>query len=258
MKKNFLFAIVFLLVGPSFQEVDQPKDGKYPYHVAIRRKGWTTATCSGAIVGEHWIVTAASCFFRTNTPDIVQHTKEEDVEVVVGGIANLVTAVKELTFQVSEIILHPRFNPRSFNVLLIKVEKNLLEHAGAIKPQAVTLLSDKQEDEFRGKDLEATQYGHNGGDDTKLNHKKVRIGNNDSDCSGLEPFVKGHMYCHVFSGNCLSRTGSPLVYKKRESFMSNSKSYTLVGIGASCYGNDMYTRVPKVSEWIEGIIGKGN
>lgn len=262
MKSLLVFLIVCLSVVANG---DHPPNGKYPYHVAIRGKGQKEPMCDGTIVGQHWIVTAASCFYGGVQGKLEQRVKEDDVEVIVGGVANLLKSkvVKALTYSVSRIIVHPDYNPgpdypiNTDNVLLIEVDENLLKPVGDIKPQAAKLAKESQDSEF-SYGTEATVYRGYRGRRTKLYHRKAGFSETSAVCnSETSPGFADDdtMYCLYNDAGCMSMLGAPLISKGRK--LNLSRSYTLTGIGAGCPGVvDIYTKISGVSKWIKEQMHK--
>lgn len=84
--------------------------GQYP-HVAILRNSSTKKHfCSGAIVGQQSIVTAAHC---------VDGMKLADFEVVVGTILNNVPVNEQNVYKVAKIKIHPEYENLVNDIALV-------------------------------------------------------------------------------------------------------------------------------------------
>lgn len=89
------------------------KDGQFPYQVSIRLEG--KHQCGGSIFNERFIITASHCVFGFN---------QTDFSIAVGSIY---LSTGYTTYNVSKIILHPRYHPLRMtnDIALIEVENDI-------------------------------------------------------------------------------------------------------------------------------------
>ncbi|XP_029026251.1 complement C2 [Betta splendens] len=66
-----------------------------PWHVTLRKANLKDPLCSGSIVSEHWVLTAAHCFGRVATKNV-----SFQVDVITGDV----------TVPSSRVIMHPNYN----------------------------------------------------------------------------------------------------------------------------------------------------
>lgn len=79
--------------------------GEFPFIVSLQ---WVLSAvsehrCGGAIIGSHWVISAARCF--TNSPGLGQ------VEVLAGKHNLALTESSEVRIMISEAIVHPNYVP---------------------------------------------------------------------------------------------------------------------------------------------------
>lgn len=211
--------------------------GQFPYQVALRTPGEPDglAFCGGSIVDRHWVLTA-HCFWDYKDDEHKISgltTTEKDVEIIPGGVTDLVSQqARDVTLRVEKIIVHQEYNidMHSNDIALLKVAEDLLAPKAGVTPEAITLAKPEQRDDFVGQPANVTGYGwttnHGNGKEYKgsryLMHTMISIQPDDK-CHGgpfRGPYTiynKDVMICAaVLEGGhapCLGDSGGPLVVK---------------------------------------------
>jgi hypothetical protein len=245
MKTSLVLVVSCLFIGvysapPISNEVIDIifRDGKYPYHVAIVKKGSKEILCDGVIVNEKWVVTMKKGLLGT---DLLV----SNMQLVVGGVVNLAFDVaKKLTYSVSSYK-----TPPNLPIVFLKVEegKNLLTPVYSIHPQAAVFKKFEEDlpaltERFKGKTLRATSYQYDAIGRTPYRDKLLH--------SSIAKFEEGEMNTslHEFSIHvhanvlCMSSLGAPLVE-------ANDETVTVVGIGLGCN----YSYVTEKRYWIPSV-----
>ncbi|XP_075924758.1 serine protease 56-like, partial [Petromyzon marinus] len=83
----------------------EPPRGAFPWLVSARLRG--AHACGAVLVARRWALTAAHCFHRSK--------REDDWAAVLGEHDLVETDPFESTIAINRIIIHPHYDPRSFD-----------------------------------------------------------------------------------------------------------------------------------------------
>ncbi|XP_059612076.1 trypsin 5G1-like [Phlebotomus argentipes] len=204
--------------------------GQFPYVVAVKSDN---NLCSGVIIGEYWVLTAAHC-------------KTSSAYIVAGSID---TAIGGQMYQIKEFITHPKYKQLSFDIAIIVLKKRLTFSKLINKlPLNQSVIKDKLNVDLAGfgkSKHDEDEYG-------KLFHAKLTTVDQKT-CESVLRVNNDQMCAIGITGiPCSGDSGSPLVYNN-----------SLIGIliyGAStvCHDNypDAYERISSHYEWINSVIKK--
>lgn len=112
--KGFVFlAIVGLSVATPITESEIATHHQYPYHVSLYSVGKNEHFCSGAILSDHLILTAASCV-ESQTDFAIRY-----------GTTRLSAGGK--TVGVAKVVLHPEYKAETLehNIALVFTSENM-------------------------------------------------------------------------------------------------------------------------------------
>lgn len=141
LKMNFVFFLLFIQIRETlmdcvlknlnkksemFNGILLTESSNYPYAVVFKRKvkrdvilnsKLAEPFCSGSIVNQRWLLTAASCFVKFNF---------KSIEVLVGSYRNI-SFIKLQHFEIENIKIHPEFNADTFenNLALIRTTESI-------------------------------------------------------------------------------------------------------------------------------------
>ncbi|XP_031836559.1 trypsin-4-like [Nomia melanderi] len=215
----------------------------YPYHVSIER--YSKHVCSGALVHESWIITAASCVFRAD-PSTVFVRARTDKLVSAGDL-----------LEVSRIVVHEDFDKYVLlnDIALIKL-KVPVQFGGKLLPIVLPGVYDCDPDD--GAICYVTGWKHNldGPGESQLTATSVPIVNQGI-CASKIPSYEPVFQKMLCAGNmtlgvetCQGDPGAPLM-----------EAQTLIGIlsyGLGCktmIHPGVYTRVSSYLAWISANSG---
>ncbi|KAK7892044.1 hypothetical protein WMY93_024007 [Mugilogobius chulae] len=92
--------------------------GSHPWLVSLRKKGLTF--CGGAILSEHWIMTAAHCFSSTSRESF------RSVRVVIGDFDQHIFDEEEQVFTIKGIFVHEKYHhtlPMNYDIALLELNQ---------------------------------------------------------------------------------------------------------------------------------------
>ncbi|XP_076748955.1 trypsin-4-like [Xylocopa sonorina] len=240
-KVSLLFCILFadtLAYNARFANITE-----YPYHVSIEK--YDRHACSGALIHESWVITAASCVFRT------------DLSVVNVRVRTSTTSSGGDQLQVSNIVVHEDFDKHLLgnDIALIKL-KIPVQFGAKLLPIG---LPQKESHQLRdGTNCFVTGWRQilPGVEETKLSVITVPLVNQKT-CNSKMPCHKPLFQKMLCAGNmtygvetCQDDPGAPLM-----------EGQTLIGVlsyGLGCktmIHPGVYTRVSSYLRWISTYSG---
>ncbi|KXN70029.1 trypsin-like serine protease, partial [Conidiobolus coronatus NRRL 28638] len=214
---------------------------QYPFMVFVTDK---KQQCGGTIVGRNLIVTAAHCITSQNPSEyrVVAHRHNLQTDTGSEGA---------VTFQVNEVVVHPSYDPQSFDndiALLILNNDNANAISGFDMDKMIKLDTQGQRDGSATKVIGWGRTQGGGATSPVLKETDLKIVGGDQ-CSRLfGPFNPSYKICaapvHEGDSACQGDSGGPLI-----------SGDTLVGVvshGApNCNGPaSVYTRVSNYASWI--------
>ncbi|XP_043520747.1 trypsin-4-like [Frieseomelitta varia] len=216
---------------------------EYPYHVSIEKYG--VHVCSGALVHESWVITAASCVFRSEPSTVTVRARTSTLSV--GG--------DEL--EVASIVVHEDFDKFILlnDIALIKL-KLPVQFGEKLLPIGLPEKEDYMPDDGTMCFVTGWKYTLAGPMDSQLTVTAVPLVN-QSVCSATMPCYEPVFQKMLCAGNmthgvetCQDDPGAPLM-----------EGQTLIGVlsyGLGCktmIHPGVYTRVSSYLPWISANSG---
>lgn len=262
MSKMFLFVLFFLICNNTKSTIQSVKNRreaivnfkyfKYQASIRVEYDEFWIHHCSGAILNDNHVVTAASCIYSY---------KPMDMKVVVGSdnydpiftvaswhpLNTIVHAYIHKKFNTS----YSEFTTFDYDIAIVKSESSFQPSGmySSIEPAPATI------DMHDGQHATMTFWnvvGTTGSCYNKLMLKDGRkLNENQCECA-YSNSVSAQMLCFDFDDNCYGETGAPLS-------MMNGVSPVLIGI-YSWHGNCMkanpaiFTRISSFADWIQDIV----
>ncbi|XP_014482248.1 PREDICTED: trypsin-1-like [Dinoponera quadriceps] len=241
MSEKLIPLLCVLLVYTVNTERQQYVDiADYPYHVSIQITG--QHACSGAFIHESWIMTAASCVFRTELPMITVRVRTSNIST--GGDV----------LEISNIVVHENFDKYVYfnDIALIKL-KIPAEFGEKLLPIGLPEKGSRADRDRATCVVTGWKrtLGRPTGGSVELAVAAVAIVNHDT-CAEMLPRYKPlskEMLCACNASRgaetCQGDPGAPLVSEQ-----------TLIGVlsyGLGCETNihpGVYTRVSSYLSWI--------
>lgn len=214
---------------------------EHPWQVAMRiHRDGQDYLCSGSIISQHWILTAAHCVVGTTARDVQ----------VKSNVTNFVDEGSWIT--VDEIRVHEKYDPGTYvnDIALLRLAR---------KPDG-QLVPLGDEARLDGKLLTVSGWGTTDSGEVSKELRQVAVPYVDNEtCKasyGKDNITPGMLCAGRKEGgvdSCQGDSGGPLELR-------DSGSATLVGVvshGRGCalklfYG--VYTRVSAYRTWIDGIV----
>ncbi|XP_076178984.1 trypsin-1-like [Ptiloglossa arizonensis] len=244
MSKKILFLFCILLEDVLASENTKYANiTDYPYHVSIETQG--EHVCSGALVHESWIITAASCVFGVNPSTV-------SVRVRTGVLSN---GGDEL--EVRNVVVHEDFDKYVLlnDIALIKL-KIPVQFGEKLLPIGIPGNEDYNLDDGTMCFVTGWKYNMGGSIESQLTVTAVPIVNQDI-CSSTMPCYEPVLRKMLCAGNmtlgvetCQGDPGAPL-----------TEGQTLIGVlsyGLGCktmIHPGVYTRVSSYLAWISANSG---
>ncbi|XP_078037070.1 trypsin-1-like [Augochlora pura] len=244
MSKKVLFLVCILLEDVlASANTRHVNIEDYPYHVSIEKNG--IHACSGALVHESWVITAASCVFGAEPSTVF-------VRVRTGKLAS---GGDEM--EACSILVHQDFDKYVLlnDIALIKLKEPV---QFGVKLLPIGLPDERDEVLDDGTICFVTGWKHNleGPEETQLTATAVPIVNQDT-CISKIPSYEPVFQKMVCAGNmtlgvetCQGDPGAPLM-----------EGQTLIGVlsyGLGCktmIHPGVYTRVSSYAAWISANSG---
>lgn len=223
---------------------------KHPWQVAINiEKDDENYLCSGAIISQRWVITAAHCLETSDDPANVTVTVMTDAtEFPNDGVWS----------NIERTVVHPDYKSgvRENDLALIKLKVALKGHALLLPPAWLNIPDDEP--------LELIAWGVTGRDapaSAPLRKTVISYANPEA-CNDSRNFggrVKATMFCaggkEGGADSCQADSGGPLVWRTSEGPM-------VVGVASWSEGcarrlkYEVFTRVSAFRKWIDGAIGE--
>ncbi|XP_069068982.1 serine protease 56 [Pleurodeles waltl] len=227
--------------------------GAWPWLVSIRLNG--ELMCGGVLVGQTWVLTAAHCF--------TGNSNELYWTVVVGDYDLSKSDEGETVLGVNRIVIHPKFNPKTFNNDLALVE--LTTSTVGVGKASPVCLPDFLQDPPAGTPCFIAGWGsvyQDGPSAEVVMEARVPVLSQDSCRNALgKDLLTSTMFCAGYlSGgidSCQGDSGGPLTCQD-----PTTKQYVLHGItswGDGCGEKGkpgVYTRVTAFTDWISHQMSK--
>ncbi|XP_078522194.1 serine protease 56 [Lissotriton helveticus] len=227
--------------------------GAWPWLVAIRLNG--ELMCGGVLVGQTWVLTAAHCFSG--------NSNELYWTVVVGDYDLSQPDEGETVLGVNRIVIHPKFNQKTFNNDLALVE--LTTSTLGLENASPVCLPEFLQDPPAGTPCFIAGWGsayQDGPSADVVMEARVPMLSQDSCRNALgKDLLTSTMFCAGYlSGgidSCQGDSGGPLACQD-----PTSKQYVLHGItswGDGCGEKGkpgVYTRVTAFTDWISHQMSK--
>jgi secreted trypsin-like serine protease len=213
--------------------------GEFPWAVALVNKGTTQAFCTGSLISNRWVVTAAHC---------VSGLSPSSIEVMAGHV-NLTYASR---LSVRQVVIHPEYQGvYSSDIALIKLS-NAYNLNPAVKLATATMGNPGETATMLGW---GSTYYKSGSSVTTLRKTQVPVVSN-SECSQSISSITINNICTSNgsgTGGCSGDSGGPVVV--------NSGGWKLVGVhnggpkdsAGRCSPAGSYnvnTRVSRFAGWI--------
>lgn len=223
----------------------------WPWIAGILKSGessnYYAQFCGGSVIDKNWVITAAHCIKEGHTPEMLP----SEIEVLVG--AHDLNSNEGKRIKVKRIILHPDYNPATYNNDLA-----LLELEAPVTVETLPLYEDGGD--LAGIMATAIGWGYTKPDDSssaasKRQQVSIPIVTNDTCNAAYYEEITGTMMCAGSAGKdtCQGDSGGPLVINQ------NSK-WVLAGVtswGEGCavpgyYG--VYARVSALKDFIRKYV----
>lgn len=229
--------------------------GDFNYHASIRVEydEFWIHHCSGAVLDDEHVVTAASCIYDLSP---------EDIKVVVGtGNNDPIFAADPWhpLNSVAHAYIHKKFNATfnrltifDYDIAIIRTEKSLQPQGrfSSISPVSPTINIPYEQH------ATMTLWNIVGASESSYNKLMMKRGykTNDHQCGCVySDFISPQMICYDFDEGCFGETGAPLSI-----FVEGS--FSLIGI-YSWHGNcinltypAVCTRISQFADWIESAV----
>lgn len=238
----------------------EAKKGSHPWQVLFRLPD-SPAHCGGALLNEHWVLTAAHCFELLG-----KDAESSQVQVLLGKHNQFASEPYQLAARIEHVFTHPDYDSDSqdADVALVKLDSDV-EFSDYVRPVALGDPDFVQKEFFSKPDIHGVVSGW--GRTDKADHSKVlqeiRVPIKAAVVckASTELEVTDNMFCAGYSkgqthrDTCEGDSGSPFVAE------SNGKFYAvgIVSFGEqSClskgkYG--FYAKVHKFTPWIRKTAG---
>lgn len=214
-----------------------------------RISNYNAQYCGASVIDNYWVVTAAHCIKEGSAPQL----QPQDIEILVG--AHDLRSNEGRRIKVKRIILHPDFNPSTYNNDMALIEL-------AAPAETETLPIYESGGDLAGMTATALGWGYTRPDDSfsaasKLQQVNLPVVTNEQCDAAFYEEITGTMMCAGYlSGGkdtCQGDSGGPLVVN------INSK-WVLAGVtswGEGCakpgyYG--VYARVSKLKDFIRQYV----
>ncbi|XP_069473643.1 serine protease 56 [Ambystoma mexicanum] len=221
--------------------------GAWPWLVSIRLNG--ELMCGGVLVGRTWVLTAAHCFTGTNN--------ELYWTVVVGDYDLSKPDEGEKVLAVNRIIVHPKFNQKTFNNDLALVE--LTAPATHLEKTSPVCLPEAPQDPAAGTPCFIAGWGsvyQDGPSADVVMEARVPVLSQESCRNALgKDLLTNTMFCAGYlSGgidSCQGDSGGPLTCQDPVSKLYVLHGITSWGDGCGERGKPgVYTRVTAFTDWV--------
>lgn len=230
------------------------KDFNYHASIRVEYNQFWIHHCSGAVLDDDHVITAASCIFDISPVDM---------RVVVGnGLFDPIFSMHPTWHPVNVVAhayIHKRFNATvngfsavDYDVAIIKTEESL-QPRGKYSMISPATANFKIRD---GHPATMTLWNVIAADEMVYNKLIQKIGRktNDYQCECVYPgHLSSQMICYDFDEGCYGERGAPLV-------MYVEGSYTLIGL-YSWHGDcsnltfpAVFTRISELYGWIQDVV----
>ncbi|XP_043672060.1 trypsin-3-like isoform X1 [Vespula pensylvanica] len=242
--KNILLICAIFIEIFVLREAKKVSIKEYPYHVSVQKFG--KHICSGALIYESWILTAASCVFNSKTSDVKIRVRSESL------------VSKGDNLDVSNIVIHNKFDKyiNINDIALIRLKMPVMfgqklqpiglpENADIIKDNTISFVTGWQRKSFQKTSIEP-----------ELSVISVMTVNQKR-CASLMPSYKPLSEKMLCAGNmtkgvetCQGDLGAPLTV---DQMLIGILSY---GLGCETMLHPgVYTRISNYLEWIASNSG---
>ncbi|CAK9818840.1 unnamed protein product [Anthophora plagiata] len=215
----------------------EAQDGKYPYQVSIRNAG--SPICSGSIVNNYFILTAAQCIYKKFTSEIT----------VIAGTNNILNT--NVTYSAATLFWHENYNDLVGlnDIGLIRVDR-YIEYNERVQPV-------KFYDTYfipPGQNAVVTSWGRLSlNPSISLQEIQVSVIMQET-CEELYLPVTKNNICtltKINEGSCSANAGDPLTV--------NDEQIGIVSYSKPCTINypDIYIRIYPYLDWIDNYTNSG-
>ncbi|XP_050027683.3 coagulation factor IX-like [Dermacentor andersoni] len=238
----------------------EAKKGSHPWQVLFRLPD-SPAHCGGALLNEHWVLTAAHCFELLG-----KDAQSSQLQVLLGKHNQFASEPHQLAVRIEKVLTHPDYDSDSqdADVALVKLDSDV-EFSDYVRPVALGDPDFVEKEFFSKPDVHGVVSGWGRTDEADhskvLQEIRVPIKTAVVCKASTELEVTDNMFCAGYSkgrthrDTCEGDSGSPFVGE------SNGKFYVvgIVSFGEqSClskgkYG--FYAKVHKFTPWIRKTAG---
>lgn len=227
--------------------------GAWPFMAGLRDE--SGVFCGGALVGSHWVVTAAHCLSRLNPSEVTVLMGAHHLDDLSNAGYPELNPTEEL--RVAEFILHPRYNRRVdlHDIALIRLGEPSL-----YAPLEVGELEEQAQEGSRAIVLGwgALSAGYNARYADVLQEAALPLWGDEACEASDEEIYREWMLCAGYPeggvDSCVGDSGGPLIRRRGE-------EPGLIGITSFGTGEcaepgrvGVYTRVSAYRSWLEGYL----